>query len=126
MGLKPLHSSCATDCDLKILSVLQKSKQRVFEKKFARIAHVIITNEVSLTILQACMSLPRHIRKGVLIRRSIASNLRTEIFPSLSAVLSLCDVPKTVFFVNQNGGTSSHLGSTAPSAPHSDSTDRYP
>ena len=56
------------------------------------------------------MSLPRHILNGVLIRRSIASDLCTAIFPSLSVVLSLCDVPKTVFLENQNGGTSSCKG----------------
>ena len=37
--------------------------------------YVIITNEVPVTILQACISLLRHIRKGVLIRRNIASDL---------------------------------------------------
>ena len=34
--------------------------------------HVIITNDVPETTLQAYMSLPRHIRRGVLIRRNIA------------------------------------------------------
>ena len=37
MGFKPRHLSCATECDLKMLSVLEKSKQLVFEKKFSRI-----------------------------------------------------------------------------------------
>ena len=41
--------------------------------------YVIITNEVPPTILQAYMSLPRHIRKGVLIRRNIASHLFTAV-----------------------------------------------
>ena len=71
MGLKPLHFSCATDCDLKILSVLRKSKQLVFEKKFSRIVLVIVTIEVPVAILQAYMSLPRHIRKDVSTRRNI-------------------------------------------------------
>ena len=35
----------------------------------------LITNEVSITILQAYISLSRHIRKGVLIRRNMASDL---------------------------------------------------
>ena len=38
--------------------------------------HVIITNEVPITILRACISLSRRIRKGVLIRQNIASDLR--------------------------------------------------
>ena len=75
-GLKPLHPGCATDCDLKILTVLQKSKQLVFEKKMSHVLfYVIITNEVPVTILQAYISLSRHIRKSVLIRRNIASDL---------------------------------------------------
>ena len=48
--------------------------------------------------------------KGVLIRRSIASDLRTVFFPSLSVVLSFCNVAKTVFLVNQNGGHKQPLG----------------
>ena len=36
---------------------------------------VIVTNEVLVTIQQACISLSRHIRKGVLIRWNIASDL---------------------------------------------------
>ena len=75
--LKSLHSDCATDCDFKILRVLQKLKQLIFEKKFSSIVsiQVIITNEVPVTILQACMSLLRHIRKWVLLRQNIASHL---------------------------------------------------
>ena len=41
--------------------------------------HVIITNEAPATILQAYISLPRHIRKGMLIRRIIASHLCTAV-----------------------------------------------
>ena len=75
------------------------------------------------------MSLPRHIRKGVSVRRNIASDLctavgcqqfrkeskkhqrrvmfkRNYLFFSFSVVLSLRDVTKAVFLVNQNGGTS--------------------
>ena len=37
--------------------------------------HVILTNELPVTILQAYISLSRHTRKGMLIRRNIASNL---------------------------------------------------
>ena len=62
----PLHPSCATDCDLKILRVLYKSKLLIFEKKCPPVwFHVIIANEATVTIMQAYMSLPRHIRKGV-------------------------------------------------------------
>ena len=46
-----------------------------FEKNVSRIVHVIITNEVPVTILQAYIFLSRHIRKGVLIRRNIVSDL---------------------------------------------------
>ena len=42
---------------------------------FSRIVSCHNTNEVPITILQACMSLPRHIRKGVLIGQNIASHL---------------------------------------------------
>ena len=82
---------------------------------------VIITNEVSVTVLQAYMSLPRHIRQGVVIRQIIAPGLcNTEVdcqqfrkesrkrqrrferdnsffHHFLSVVLSLSDIPKTVF-----------------------------
>ena len=74
-GLEPLQPGCATDCDLKILSVLYKSKQLVPETKCFHVFHVMITDEIPVTILQAYMSLPRHIHKGVLIRRNIASDL---------------------------------------------------
>ena len=37
--------------------------------------YVIVTNEVPVTILQAYIFLSRHIRKSVLIRRNIASEL---------------------------------------------------
>ena len=40
---------------------------------------LIITNEVPVTILKALISLPRRIRKGVLIRRIIASHLCTAV-----------------------------------------------
>ena len=36
--------------------------------------HVIITNELPVTFLQTYVSLPRHIRKGVLKRQIIASD----------------------------------------------------
>ena len=41
--------------------------------------HVIITNEEPVTILQAYISLSQHIRKGMLIKRNIASDLRTTV-----------------------------------------------
>ena len=42
--------------------------------------HVIITNEVPATILQAYISISRHIRKGVLISRNVSSDLyETEV-----------------------------------------------
>ena len=59
MGFKPLHPSCATDCDFKMLSALYKSKLLVFEKNFHALFHVMITNEVPVTILHAYMSLPQ-------------------------------------------------------------------
>ena len=37
--------------------------------------YAIITNEIPVTILQAYISLSRHIRIGALIRRNIASDL---------------------------------------------------
>ena len=79
--LKPLHPGYATDRDLQILSVLQKSKQLVFEKMFLRrlLFYVMITNEVPVTILQAFFSFPRHIREGMLIRRIITSDLCTAV-----------------------------------------------
>ena len=40
---------------------------------------IIITNEVPLMILQAYISIPRHIRKGELIRLIIASHLGTAV-----------------------------------------------
>ena len=76
------------------------------------------------------MSIPGHIRKGVLIGRLLRhlniqqlvasnfaknrENVKGELcfnainpFSIISIVLSLRDVPKTVFLANQNGGTSS-------------------
>ena len=38
--------------------------------------HVIITNEKPVTILKAYISLSRHIRKGLLIRRIVVSDIR--------------------------------------------------
>ena len=46
---------------------------------FARIVLVIITNEVPVAILQAYISLPRHICKGVLTRRIITLHLCTAV-----------------------------------------------
>ena len=46
---------------------------------FSRIVQVIITNEVAVTILQAYIPISRHIHKGVLIRRIIASHLCTTV-----------------------------------------------
>ena len=89
---------------------------------FSRI--VKITGEVPVTVLQAYITFPRHLRKAVLIRRIIASlfvqqlvasnfgkngeNVKRElclnviiILPSLFVALSLRDIPKTVFWVNR-------------------------
>ena len=76
---------------------------------------------VPITILHAYIYLSRHIRKGVLIRWNIASDVRDSavgcqqfrkklrkrqrrimferrfLFPSLRVALSLSNVPKTVF-----------------------------
>ena len=90
----------------------------------------MITNEVSVAILQSYMSLPQHIRKAPLIRRIITPRLCTAIgsqqfrkesrklqgelclnvitpFTIIVVVLQLRDGPKTAIWVNQNGGTSS-------------------
>ena len=80
---------------------------------FSRIVDVIVTNEVPVAILLAYIVLPRHIPKGELIRRVIgcrqflkeSRNAKRELclnvvihfFLSLSVVLPLRDVPKTVF-----------------------------
>ena len=59
-------------------SVLWISKQLVFEKNVAALCFMsLITNEKPVTILQAFMSLPRHIRKDVLIRSNFASDFCT-------------------------------------------------
>ena len=50
-----------------------------FKNYFHVLFQVIRTNEVPVTILQAYISIPRHIRKGVLIRRIIASQLCTVV-----------------------------------------------
>ena len=120
MGLKPLHLIVAP------LTVTSKSwacsknqNSWSLKKNFHALFHVIITNEVPVAILQAFMSLPSHIRKGVSIRRNTALmysswlpviSQRIEktskknyvstllfLFPSLSVVLSLCDVTKFKF-----------------------------
>ena len=132
-GLKPLHPDCATDCDLKILSVLERSKQLVLKKKMHHVLFCfIITNAVPETNLQAYTSLSRHIRKDLLTRRSIASDVcdtavgcqqfckelrkrskrimferNYSFFQSLCVALTLSDIPKSVFLINLNwGGTS--------------------
>ena len=92
----------------------------------------IITNAVPETNLQAYTSLSRHIRKDLLTRRSIASDVcdtavgcpqfckelrkrpkrimferNYSFFQSLCVALTLSDVPKIVFLINLNwGGTS--------------------
>ena len=53
----------------------------VFAKKCFHVGllfHVIITNELPLTILQAYVSLPRHIRKGMLLKW-ILRQMTTEV-----------------------------------------------
>ena len=104
--------------------------------------HAIITNVVPVTILQAYISLPRHIGKGVLIRRINASDLcgtavgcqqfRKEsrkrprrimfkrnysLFPSLFVVFSLSDVPKTVFCINLKGRAQEAFRGAWPPSP---------
>ena len=78
--LKPLHPGCATDCDLKML-VCSKNQNNWSSKErcFCMLFHVIITNEVPVTILQTYMPLSRYIRKGVLIERNIGSDLCTTL-----------------------------------------------
>ena len=95
---------------------------------------VIITNEVPVTILQAYISLPRHIQKGLLIRQIIASYLCPAVellaisrriektsnenyawmllfhFPLLSIVLSCTWCFQNIFWVNRNGDHKQSLG----------------
>ena len=42
----------------------------------------MITNKIPVTILQAYFSLPRHIRKGMLIKRIITLDLCTQLVAS--------------------------------------------
>ena len=79
MGLKPPHPGCATDCDFKILSVIKINTAGLEKKWFHVLFHVVITNEVPVVILLAYISLPRRIRKGMLIRRIIAPDLCTAV-----------------------------------------------
>ena len=68
--------SWAIDCDLKKFECALKNKNSwPFEKCFHVLFQVIITNEVPVSILHAYIPIPRHIRKGVFIRRVIASHL---------------------------------------------------
>ena len=62
------------ECALKIKTAGLRKK-----KSFHVLFHVIITNKVPVTILQAFTALPRHIRKGSLIRPIIASHLCTAV-----------------------------------------------
>ena len=65
---------------------------------FSPIVYVIITNKVSVTILQSYISFPRHICKGVLQQKGgLFRKVIIAIFPSLTIVLSLLDVAITVF-----------------------------
>ena len=101
----------------------------------------MITNEIPVTILLAYFSLPRHIRKGMLIRRIITSDLCAQLvasnfaknqenfkgelclnvitpFTISAVVLQLRDVPKRVIRVKQNGKVLAVVrGATAPLAP---------
>ena len=100
----------------------------------------MITNEVPVTILQAYFSLPRRIRKAILIRRLLRQiyvqqlvarnfaknqeNFKGELclnvitpFAIIVVVLQLRDVPKALSWVNQNGGHKQSLGGHAPPGP---------
>ena len=59
---------------------------------------VIITNEVPVRILQAYISLSRHIRKGVLIRRTIASDLCDTVVGSQQFRKESKKRPKRIMF----------------------------
>ena len=73
----------------------------------------MITNEVPVTILRAYFSLPRENFKG-----ESCLNVITP-FTIIVVVLQLRGVPKTVIWVNQNGGAQAVVrgGGTAPLAP---------
>ena len=58
-----------------VYSTIKIKTSGLWKKCFHVLFHVMITNEVSVTILQAYFSLPRHIRKGMLMRWIITSDL---------------------------------------------------
>ena len=94
------------------------------KKMFSPIVHVIITNKASVTILQSYVSLPRHIckrrvnpshlctpvdcqqfgKRSENVKGKLCLKVIIAIFPSLTTVLSLRDVAKTVYWVNWNRG----------------------
>ena len=169
--LKPLHPGCTKDRDLKILSVdyFKNQNSCSLKKCFRILLHVMIINEVPVTILQASFFLQRHIRKVMLIRWIIRSDqwhktsfmynwlpalctianfmynwsdLSTTIgcqqfrkqsrklqrrinyvwtytpWTIIVAVLQLRDVPKTIIWLNQNGGAQAVVrGGTVPWPP---------
>ena len=103
--------------------------------------HVMITNEVPVTILQAYFSLPRLILKVCLqddllgqiyVQKLVACNSASNqenfkgelclnvITPCtiIVVVLQLRDVPKTVIRVNQNGGHKQSLGGGGARPPY--------
>ena len=120
--------------------MFSKLKQLVYKKSFHVLLQAIITNEVPVTILQAYISLPRHIRKGALIRRFLASHICTAVdcqeFRKASRngqtrllrlnvvipfsifvfflVVTVRNLPKTIFWVTRNEGHNWPLGSRAP------------
>ena len=81
MPFWPLAFGCAlTDCDLKNLWVCTKKTKTVgLLKNVFMYCFSLITNEVPVTILFSCIPIPRHIRKGVLIRLIIAFHLCTAV-----------------------------------------------
>ena len=116
-----MRPGCATDRGLKILSVQYFKNQNSWSLKkcFHVLFHVMITDEVPVTLLQAYLSLPQHTRKGMLIRWINTSDLCTAVgcqqfckesrklqrrtmlelnysFNIIVVVLQLRDVPKTV------------------------------
>ena len=59
-----------------------KKTAGLLKKCFHLLFQVIITNEIPVTLLEAYIPIPRHIRKGVLIRRIIGSHYVKQLVAS--------------------------------------------
>ena len=141
--LKPLHPGCTSDRDLKILRVYFKNQNSwSLKKMFSRIVlchdHKRSTcNDLPGLLFSSVTHPQRYINKGGLLRQIyvqqlVASNFaknqknfKGEIcfnvitpFTITVVVLQSRDVPKSVIWVNQNGGAQAVVrGSTFPLPP---------